>query len=193
MNTMSIQIKRLVFYRRWIHSIVAVILGIAVLATDQAAFAWSYSATQGKAGGVALPKIFVGDLYMPYGQTQFTLYGDKGPTVYRSPGYSGAQIVAVIYYVEQWNGSKWVNVSSSNVLIGQISATQAGVQFTVAPYLQPTVAKGYFRFGTFVTWFTSGQVLLGNTKMVSNLVSDHICVTKKRFCQSYPGYVWTGG
>ncbi len=59
MNTMSIQIKRLVWYRRLIHSVIAVILGIAVLATDQAAFAWSYSATQGKAGGVALPKILL--------------------------------------------------------------------------------------------------------------------------------------
>ena len=193
MNTMPIQIKRLVWYRRWIHSMIVVILGIAVLATDQAAFAWSYSATQGKAGGVALPKIFVDDLKMPDGPTRFTLLSDKGPIVYRSPAYSGAQIFVIIYYVEQWSGAKWVKVASSSPLMGQISATQTGVQFTVQPFLQPTVAKGYFRFGALVMWFTSGQVWLGNTIMVSNLSSDHVCVTKKRLCQSYPGYVWTGG
>lgn len=193
MNTTHFLPNNQVWSHRFIRLVMAVILFITIFTTNQAAFAWSYSATQGKVGSVILPKILVDDRKMPDGPTRFTLLSDKGPIVYRSPAYSGAQIFVIIYYVEQWSGAKWVKVASSSPLMGQISATQTGVQFTVQPFLQPTVAKGYFRFGALIMWFTSGQVWLGNTNMVSNLVSDHVCVTKVRLCQSYAGYVWTGG
>ncbi len=193
MNTTHFLVNNQAWSYRFIRLVMAVILFITIFTTNQAAFAWSYSATQGKVGSVILPKILVDDRKMPDGPTRFTLLSDKGPIVYRSPAYSGAQIFVIIYYVEQWSGAKWVKVASSSPLMGQISATQTGVQFTVQPFLQPTVAKGYFRFGALIMWFTSGQVWLGNTNMVSNLVSDHVCVTKVRLCQSYAGYVWTGG
>ncbi len=192
MNTMPIQIKRLVWYRRWIHSIIAVILGIAVLATDQAAFAWSYTTLQGRAGQVAMPSVLLSDIYAA-GYMQFTVYSTGNAVAYRSPASSGIQNVAVIYYLEKWDGSQWVMITRSAPMKGQITASQQSIRFP-GPYIQVNgSARGYFRLGALFQWATTTGVLLGNTAVNSNLATDYKCITTSRLCKSYPGYFRTGG
>jgi hypothetical protein len=170
---------------------------LAVLITSQfQAFprvkAWSNIPQSGRTGQVILPTIYVGDLLMPAGYTAFTLFGDTGPTVMRTPGSTGAQIVRAIYVVEKWNGYSWVTLTSAGPISAQILSTQAGYRFA-APYIQPVIAKGTFRFSWIFGWYTPAGAQIGTTIMVSNLVSDHVCVTPKRPCKSSAGYFQTGG
>ena len=118
----------------------AVSLGAAVMPSTQTS-AWSYDAPSGSRGNVSLPTIYVGDLLMPSGYTQFTLYSNTGPTAYRSPAASGVQTVRARYRVEYWNGAAWTVTTQSPLLTGQIGSSQTGVVFTGA-YLQPTIARG---------------------------------------------------
>ena len=156
------------------------------------AYAWSYAPVSGRRGSVSLPTIYIGDLYMPYGMTQFTLYGNTGPLAYRSPASSGTQIVKGKYLVEKWDGNRWVVSAQSTLFQGQILSTQTSLRFP-APYIQPVLARGTFRFTFALDWYTTGGALLGSTFIRSNLVSDHVCVTPHRLCKSYAGYFRTGG
>jgi hypothetical protein len=152
--------------------------------------AWSYSGYSGQVGTVIVPTIKIDD--QPFaGYTQFVLWSNTGPVVYRSPASQGIQNIQAVYRVEQWNGSAWQVVVTSPVLKGQILATQSGVQM-VALYLQPTVARGYFRVTWAVVWSSSTGTVLASTYIVPNLVGDHQCVTQIRLCKSYPGYFTTG-
>jgi len=166
---------------------------------DQA-FAFSYTPVSGTIGNVSVPTIYVGDLTTSCAiiydyrvcPPVFTLYAETGPIAYRSPGSSGSQIVYAKYLVDQWDGSKWVTIAVSDLLRGQIGANQTSLRFA-APYMPLQVARGYFRFTWAFDWYTKDGALLGSTYIHSNLASDHVCVTPIRLCQSYNGYVRTGG
>jgi hypothetical protein len=173
-------------------TVAALVFALAsIFVTAQGAFAWSYGVGTGTRGNVSLPTIYVGDLIMPSGITAFTLYGNTGPIVGRNPASTGDQTAGAKYFVEQFDGAKWVIVAQSPLLSGQIRAGQTGIQLP-APYLQPFAARGYFRFRWQFAWTTSTGTALGSTDVVSNLVGDHVCVTKIRLCQPYAGYVRTG-
>jgi hypothetical protein len=185
------------------HKAVVVILALVILFSALPvgrAQAFAYTTITGKIGSVTPSTIYVGDLVTTcvpiYNTTvcphNFTLYGNVGPTVSRSPASSGNQIVQAIYVVEKWDGSKWVPIAKTNVLQGQILATQTKVQF-VAPYMQLQVAQGYFRLTWLFSWLTPTGTLLGSTIITSNLKTDHVCVTNARLCQSFDGFVQTGG
>jgi hypothetical protein len=179
---------------RMLMLVVALTMLMISLPLDRA-HAWSHTAGTGTRGNISLPSIHIGDLYMPVGMTQFTLYGETGPIVYRSPASTGSQTITAMYYVEKWDASssRWVITAvSPNLLTGQISANQVGVQLA-APYIQPVQARGYFRFSWFFEWRTSTGVKLGDTVIHSNLVADHVCQTPYRLCQSNSGYFQTGG
>jgi hypothetical protein len=180
-------------YSRLLRVVVAA-LGLAiasVIVTAQGAFAWSYDVGTGTRGNVSLPTMYVGDLLMPTGLTQFTLYGNTGPIVGRNPLSTGDQIIGVQYIVEQFNGANWVTIARSTFVTGRLRAGQTSIQFA-APYIQPLVARGYFRVTWYFTWSTATGSALGATAVVPNLTSDHMCVTKIRLCQMYAGYVRTG-
>ena len=178
--------------------ILMLVLALAILfisLTLDQAYAWSHTMGSGTKGNVSVPSIHIGDLYMPYGMIQFTLFAETGPIVYRSPASSGSQIVTALYYVERWDlsSSRWI-ITAVNpyILTGQIGANQLGVQLP-APYMQPVQARGYFRFSWYFEWRTSAGVKLGDTVIHSNLVADHVCLTPYRLCQSNSGYFQTGG
>jgi hypothetical protein len=158
------------------------------------ASAWSPAPVGGSRGSVYVPQILVGDLGWPDGTTKFTLYAaaNARPVVGRSPASTGAQIVKAQYHVEAWDGTKWVIIKSSPLLQGQIGASQTSIPF-IEPYLQPNLARGYLRFTYTFDWYTTYGAFLGGTFVVSSLAQDHLCVTRIRLCQSYPGYVRTGG
>ena len=168
--------------------VVMVVLGSAPVSK---AHAWTYGASTGRPGSVILPTIYVGDLLMPWGLRQFTLYGSTGPLAYRSPATTGAQAVAARYVVEKWNGSAWVMTTQTGVLTGTIAAGQRAYRFA-APYIQPVASRGYFRITYIFAWSANG-VGLGGTSVMGNLTSDHVCVTPYRLCQSYAGFFRTGG
>jgi hypothetical protein len=140
---------------------------------------------------VTPPTISIADLYMPSGYRQFTLLGNTGPLVYRSPASASAQNVMAMYVVEQWDGYKWVISAKSGTFSGTIAAGQTAYRFP-APYIQPITSRGYFRVSFIFSWAVNG-INLGTTSVVGSLTSDHVCVTTYRLCQSYPGYFRTGG
>lgn len=157
------------------------------------AYAWSYANPISRPGAVSVPPaIYIGDLMMPWGSTAFTLYGSTGPVAYRSPGSSGAQIVGAQYFVQTWNGSRWVNTAQTGTFTGQISASQTYYRFP-APYIQPLVSRGTFRVMYTFVWTTTAGATLGATNVLPNLKNDHICVTTLRLCQTSAGYFQTGG
>jgi len=180
---------------RWLRRFagVATISAIALTAvsTVDSASAWSYATPSGRPGSVGVATIYVGDLYSN-GQTNFTLYGNVNVTANRSPGSTGAQTVAVRYYVQQFVNGQWVNAASSPVLTGTIGASQTSVRFA-PPYLRPSVARGYTRLLYVFAWVDSAGRPLGSVSVVPNLASDLVCVTQVRLCQASAGYVRTGG
>ena len=169
---------------------VALILLFGSLPVDKA-YAWSITPQSGKGGSVVLPQIHIGDQYMPYGQTQFTLYSQTGPVVYRSPAAAGAQTVSLVYVLETYVNGKWVFVTQSKVFNQQIGAAQVGTIFP-ALYVQPLVARGYFRLSYFVGWKDANGAGLGHSLVSSNLASDYKCVTTVRWCRTAPGWFQTG-
>lgn len=169
----------------------ALVVLMAGLPVGQA-YAWSYANLSGRPGSVGIPTIYIGDLLMPWGSTQFTLYGNTGPVAYRSPASTGAQQVSAVYTVQTLVGSSWVNTATTGVFYGQISAAQGSYRFP-APYIQPVASRGIFRVSWSFVWSTSTGVSLGATNVISHLASDHVCVTPHRLCKSYPGYFQTGG
>ena len=168
--------------------VVMVLLGSAPVSKARA---WAYSAPTGRPGAVIPPTISIADLYMPSGLRQFTLLGNTGPLVYRSPASTGAQNVGAMYVVEKWDGYKWVISARSGPLSGMIAAGQTAYRFA-APYIQPIASRGYFRVSFVFSWSANG-VNLGTTSILGNLTSDHVCVTRYRLCQSYAGFFRTGG
>ena len=176
--------------KRW--GIALLLCVIVAGLVPQHADAWAYSGTSKRIGSVVPPTIYIADLLMPSGYTAFTLYGDTGPAVYRSPASTGAQIVKAQYIVQMWDGSKWVNSAVTQVFTGQIAANQTSYRFP-APYVQPSVARGTFRFTWAFDWLTTSGTLLGSTYVISDRTSDHVCVTRSRLCQSYVGSFRTGG
>jgi hypothetical protein len=159
-------------------------------ALQRPTYAWSYKVVTGKAGAVSVPYIYIGDLLMPYGIRQLTLYGNS-PIAYRSPATTGSQIVSAQYYVEKWNGSAWFITAKSPQYIKTISGTQAYVLMP-KPYIQPVQTVGTFRVTWLFTWSTSTGAPLGGVKIIPKLASDHVCVTPYRYCKSSPGYFVTG-
>jgi len=153
------------------------------------AYAWSYATPSGRPGAASIPTIYVGDLYMPWGSTQFTLYGSTGPIAYRSPGSTGAQTVAAVYTVQKLVGSSWVTTATAGMFTGQIGATQSSYRFPT-PYIQPVESRGYFRVTWTFVWHSSTGTYLGGTNVVSNLATDHVCVTTSRLCFTAAGYFY---
>lgn len=178
-------------YRRLLHSAAALFLAITILATHQTASAWSLKTVQGRPGSAIVSNIAVADLLMPAGYSAFTLLGETRPFAYRSPAFSGGQIIQALYVVQRWNGSAWVNVANSGLIRRQISSTQPGAYFP-APYIQPAISKGYFRLLYIFDYYTAAGVALGRSWVIPNLVTDHKCVTPKRPCAVAAGYFWTG-
>lgn len=163
----------------------------AMTAAAAPASAWTYQPVSGSLGNVSLPTVNVGDLYSG-GYTKFTFYSNTGPIAYRSPASPGTQVVKAKYSVEQWYNNRWVTVSWSSLLTGQIGSTQTGVQFQ-SLYLEPSNARGYFRVTWAFDWYTPQGTLLGSTYVLANQTTDHTCVTTARWCQVQPDYVRTGG
>ncbi|MEO5887567.1 MAG: hypothetical protein ABIQ77_07885 [Anaerolineales bacterium] len=123
----------------------------------------------------------------------YTLSSPTGPVIYRSPASTGAQAVAAQYQMEQWDGSKWVAISRQGPFIGQIGSLQNYYTFP-APSLSPVGAgRGYYRVTWTFAWSTTTGVSLGGVSVVPNLATDHACATIYRLCQTFPGYVRTGG
>lgn len=183
---------RLLGLKQW--GIALMLCAIVVGLVPQRAEAWAYSGTSGRIGSVTLlPTISIGDLLMPSGYTAFTLYGNTGPEVYGSPASVGAQIVNAQYIIQTWDGSKWVNSAVTPVFTGHIAANQTSYRFPT-PYVQPRMARGAFRFTWAFDWLINpGTTLLGSTYVITNQMSDHVCLTQSRLCQSYAGYFRTGG
>lgn len=164
--------------------------------------AFYYVPASGTIGSVTVRPISVLDMVpgcaTTYGgfricPTALTLAADTGPTVYRSPAATGRQIVQAIYTVEQWTSAGWTPIASSDVIRAEIGANQTGVQLVRPVLTLSNVARGYFRFTWIFSWFSSAGVNVGSTAILSNLATDHVCVTPLRWCQSYDGYVRTGG
>lgn len=164
------------------------LLLIAGFIPSKSVHAWAYSGMANKPGAVHVPAIYVADIPIRVAGiwiSQLTLLGSTGPTVFRSPGYTGEQIVSARYQVEKWNGARWVVVATSNVMTGRIAANQNSFKFA-APYIQPQPVMGNLRFTWIFVWLTRNNVMLGGTTVVPNVKGDHVCNTKR--CQAYAGY-----
>jgi hypothetical protein len=163
--------------------------------------AWQYLPVTGTSGAVGVPTICVreithvirsGRYNVPIVVRELSLTSctGTGPTVYRSPASTGSQTIRYQYFVERWDGSRWVITTTSNVTTYQIAATQSYINLP-APNLQPRV-QGHLRFTWAFDWYRNG-VLLGGTFVVSHLASDYQCQLPNNRCLLYPGYFYVSG
>ncbi len=164
-------------------------MGVTLVGTAPAASAWQYDASAGRPGAVtATAQVNVARLNVG-GVQRITLFGNTGPTVSRSAGSAGAQDVSILYSVQRWTGSQWVQVTR------QFNAVRIGsaVQRVTLPalYVIPTSGVGYYRVVEVFQWNVAGtSQVLGNTTIVPNYASDHACLYRP--CATSPGYVWAG-
>lgn len=166
-------------------------LALSGFANTHAAPAWTSASASGRPGAITVATIYVGDLGNG-GNTKFTLYGNTSVVVYRSPATSGTQTINALYVVQKFVNNVWVNVKISPALAGTVTSQQNRVNF-VPPYLEPDVARGYFRVVYHFSWVDANGRQIAGKSVIPNLTSDHVCVTNVRLCRSYPGYVQTGG
>lgn len=179
--------------RRASRLIVGLLVGaIAAGGISAEASAWSRVALSGNPGTATVSNIYVGDLNVS-GTTHFTLYGDVNVVAYRAPGTTGVQTIGAQYFVQKLNSSnQWVGVAQSPAMSGVMNSNQSSVVF-VPPYLQPSVARGYFRIVYVFVWTNANGATIASSAVVPNLVGDHRCVTRVRWCSSGAGWVRTGG
>jgi hypothetical protein len=198
MFTKTISNGAVKYFQRFTIFLLALVLIFGSLPVEKA-YAWSYSSPSGRPGQVSVPTIRVYDQNnacawingAPVCVATLTLAGLGSPVAYRSPATTGTQLVAAVYTVQQWNGSGWVNITTSGPFLGEISPTQSSIIFP-APFIQPDAYQGYFRVHYTFAWFTQTGTMLGSTSVFPNLSSDFQCVTNYRLCQAYPGYFRTG-
>jgi hypothetical protein len=157
--------------------------------------AWLYDRAFGRPGAVTVTTpIHALDITYWYAWGPWTatqIQNSAGPTVSRSPATSGAQDVVIIYSLQVWNGSQWVQRTTA---VGS-SRIPAGYSAARLPHLTafPNVGRGYFRVVEAITWFVAGTTTqLGFTAIVPHVTSDHRCTTPMRACAAYPGYLKLG-
>jgi hypothetical protein len=157
--------------------------------------AWLYDGANGRPGRVTVTTpVHALDITYWYSYGPVTLkqmQNSAGPTVTRSPATTGAQDVVIIYSLQVWNGSAWVQKTRA---IGS-RRIAAGYSSVRLPHLTafPNVGRGYFRVVEGIGWFVAGtSTQLGFTAIVPHLTSDHVCTTPIRNCYAYPGYIWLG-
>jgi hypothetical protein len=173
-------------------TLAAVALG-ALLASSTSALGWAYApnGTAGSPGAVTwVSNVQAADLYVG-GVTGLTFLNNTGPVANRSQATTGAQDVTLVYSVQQWNGSAWVQVTQQRT-VTRIGAGVASVRLP-ALYVRPTVSRGYFRIVHVFQWNVAGTAsVVGGSVIIPDRASDHVCTTPHRPCAAYAGYVRLG-
>lgn len=162
---------------------------IWLVGTAPPASAWQRDQTEGRTGAItSVPSIWVTDAQVGGGPViQLSAYG---AVVNRVPRTSAAQDVQVLYLIERWTGSSWVQqqVQHSAVRI------PAGVRSGQLPILSRFVpSSGYYRVTQYFSWTVAGtNRTLGYARVRPNLNSDHRCGTTHRPCATGPGWARIG-
>jgi hypothetical protein len=169
-------------------------------ARPRARSAWAYGLSGGGPGAVTeawqirledfRQSIWMGGSYSYTWQLRIS--NPFGPTVTRSPATSGAQDANVIYSVQVWEGTQWVE-RLRVVRNGRIPEGYNAVR-TPSFDAYPTVAvRGYVRVVMGINWFVAGtNTRLGYTNIVPDTASDHQCATSVRPCEVYNGFARLG-
>lgn len=200
MNTKNVSRGRVSKLQKTLLAVLMVMVLFGSLPAGKA-HAWTYMNRVARPGEVRVPTITVQDLRLSCTTDRngiticnyaYILSSPTGPVIYRSPASTGAQAVAAQYQMEQWDGSKWVAIKRQS-FSGQIGSLQNYYTFP-APYFSPVGAgRGIYRVTWAFAWSTTTAVSLGGVAVVPNLATDHACATIYRLCQTFPGYVQTGG
>lgn len=157
----------------------------SLVVTPSRADAWTYAFVNGRAGSVSVPQVLAVDdgQYTTYGP-YLTLRSHAGPTVHRSPATSGPQNVGGIYVVQQWDGSRWVEVTRQSTGTYRIPAGYNSVQLPRF-HRSPRTQRGYFRVVWIFGWDNADTGAgLGNTVITPSVTSDFHCATSARPCAS---------
>ncbi|MFE6905544.1 hypothetical protein [Streptomyces erythrochromogenes] len=166
-------------------------LALASLSTATPAAAWGSESVIGQAGTVTPPQVTVSDIGFHPQPPTLTFNSSAGPLVKRSPAATGAQNVFAHYIVERWTGARWDAITMQQH-VRRIDADQSETRFP-ALFIQPVAGTGNYRVVLTFHWFEAGQnASIGATKLVPDAVSDQMCVTPRRPCTSYAGYVTIG-
>jgi hypothetical protein len=158
------------------------------------AHAWTYRNIVGRPGAVSVPTVRFGDTLLqtsagPIAAPRFDSAG-RYVYVYRSRATSGDQIVKAVYTLQRWSGSSWVGIAQQGMMTRVIRAGQSYVAFPALDISPSNFRRSYYYRVTWaVGWATPAEATLGGTMVVSNLATDHRCVTTRYLCTAYAGYV----
>jgi hypothetical protein len=186
--------------RKWMSKVQKALVAVVILAMlfgalpTGKAHAWAYRNITGRPGAVSVPTVRFGDtlLQTSAGLIAAPRFDSAGRYVYayRSPATSGDQTVKALYVLEGWSGSGWVKIAHQGWMTRVIRAGQSYVAFPALDISPSNFRRGsYYRVTWSVIWATPAGAGLGGTRVVSNLASDHRCVTTRYLCTSYAGYV----
>lgn len=174
----------------WLGS-VALLALLFVPLTASPASAWQYNGSVGSPGAVTATAAVNFGILNQGSANALTIYGDRGPTVRRSPATTGRQNVSIRYSVQVYTANGWTEVA------GQVSSATipAGISRIAmpAPYVIPTSGVNhYYRVLEAFAWYgaATGR-LLGFTVIIPTAVSDHVCLYRP--CAAAAGYLWAGG
>jgi hypothetical protein len=193
MNTKVASCKIFSKFQRVLLAAVAAVVLFSSFPVDKA-HAWSYANVSGRPGAVSVPTVRFGDTLI---QTSAGLIpmlrvdsNSKYIYAYRSPATSGDQTVMAAYTLQRWSGSSWVTIAQQGWLTGVIRAGQSYVAFPALNMVPSNFLRGYYYRVTWaVVWSTPTGTGLGGTMVVSNLATDHTCVTTRYLCTAYAGSV----
>ena len=182
-------------YRKLVGTLLSLVLGIFLTTVGLAgpAAAWRSQAVIGQPGAVFLPQISVSDIALVPQTPVLTFSSATGPVVHRSPDYDGPQSVIAMYFLQRRQGDSngWVTVTQKQFAT-QMTVDQNVARFP-ALFMQPITGSNIYRVTFTFHWFAADtNVVLGAQSWISDTSADHSCVTPRRPCISYAGFVYVG-
>ena len=108
-------------------------------------------------------------------------------TVYRSPAYSGTQVISVTYVVMNWNPAyhRWQYYGSASATNSNVAAGYAYRAPSWSPQVSPWVVWGE---AVIVTWKTPSGTVLGDRSHNYTSTSDYQCLTSRCSILSEAGH-----
>lgn len=99
----------------------------------------------------------------------------------------GRQVVAVVYGLQRWNGSRWVTDTRSTTYVRRIGRYQ---KWTKVPQwnTRPSTTKGYWRMTYAVAWGRPNGRVLGKRLIAPSKMYEQFCYPTQVRCIYYPRY-----
>jgi len=190
--------RKSLFRKLILTALAATMLVTGLAGNDDSAEAWRTIKKSGVTGRVAKPQVQFwretiplicpgpGGTHVSCPFDQLNVTTTDVLRVRRAPR-KGRQVVAVVYGLQRWNGSKWVTHSRSKTFVRRIGHQQ---KLAKIPQwnTRPSTTKGHWRMTYAVAWGRPDGRVLGSRLIGPSKLYEQYCYPTQVRCIYYPKY-----